>query len=579
MFSRLCIVAPLLALAACTTVPTASPVEPSAEPVRIRIVGINDFHGNLETPTRPFTVLGAAGQEIDLYAGGAAYVASAIEKHRSQDEYSLVISAGDLISASPLASSLFLDEPTIGVMNRIGLDYNAVGNHEFDRGRAELLRIAEGGCKQFTLREPCRLEPHTGAEFDFLAANVVTETGGTLFPAYGIESFGEGSRQVKIAVIGLTLEDTPSIVSPAGIEGLNFRPEAQTINALVPEVEAAGADAIVVAIHQGLATEPGDHWNGCGAMAGALKSILAELDPRVDLVISGHTHRAYVCDFGTIDPERPFTVTSVASAGAMLTDIAMRIDPAANEVIGIEARNVIVQNAGKDRDGSLVQPSAAYEYFEPDPEIAAYVARYVEAAAAESGRPVGKIDGPAPKGGIETQLGNLMADAQLAATREAGAQIALMNPGGIRADLIPAPDGTVSFGDIYAVQPFGNMLVTKTMTGAQLLEVLEQQFVNPAETKILAVSGDFAQIFDTSKPEGERVLSATLNGEPINPRAVYRVTMNSFLSTGGDGFTAFADGTDAVTGPVDVEAMEAYLRAVPVRELPETGRVTDVSQK
>lgn len=567
--------APLLALAlsatlgACATVPAASP-----EPVTVRIVGLNDFHGNLEPIRRPVTLDDGAGGRTEVYAGGAAWFASAVASLRSQNEHSLAIGAGDLISASPLASSLFLDEPTIGVMNRVKLDFAAVGNHEFDRGWRELKRLREGGCEKLTLREPCAVEPDfKGSDFPILAANVRMPDGSTLFPGHGIKRFGSGAREVAVGVIGLTLQGTANIVEPAGIAGLTFEDEATAINALVPRLVEEGADAIVVSIHQGLVPEPGTGPNACGAMAGDLRTILEKLDPRIDLVISGHTHRAYVCDFSAVDPSRRFKVTSAGFGGTMLTDIALTIDPRLNDVTTVSARNVPVQSPGEGRPANPAFPT-----FEPDGAMAAYVARYVTAAADVANRPVGRISASAPRAAPESQIGNLIADSQLAATRPAGAQIALMNPGGVRSDLAAREGGTVTYGDLYAVQPFGNTLVTMTYTGEQLLRILEEQFVNPNDENILSVSEGFTMTLDPARPAGQRVVAAALNGTPIDRAANYRVTLNSFIASGGDGFATFKEGSDPTTGPVDLDSMEAYLRARDVIPVPAIGRVTLLSR-
>ena len=567
--------APLLALAlsatlsACATVPAASP-----EPVTVRIVGLNDFHGNLEPIRRPVMLDDGAGGRTEVYAGGAAWFASAVASLRSQSEYSLAIGAGDLISASPLASSLFLDEPTIGVMNRVKLDFAAVGNHEFDRGWRELKRLREGGCEKLTLREPCAVEPDfKGSDFPILAANVRMPDGSTLFPGHGIKRFGSGAREVAVGVIGLTLQGTANIVEPAGIAGLTFEDEATAINALVPRLVEEGADAIVVSIHQGLVPEPGTGPNACGLMAGDLRTILEKHDPRIDLVISGHTHRAYVCDFSAVDPSRRFKVTSAGFGGTMLTDIALTIDPRLNDVTAVSARNVPVQSPGEGRPANPAFPT-----FEPDGAMAAYVARYVTAAADVANRPVGRISASAPRAAPESQIGNLIADSQLAATRPAGAQIALMNPGGVRSDLAAREGGTVTYGDLYAVQPFGNTLVTMTYTGEQLLRILEEQFVNPNDENILSVSEGFTMTLDPARPAGQRVVAAALNGTPIDRAANYRVTLNSFIASGGDGFATFKEGSDPTTGPVDLDSMEAYLRARDVIPVPAIGRVTLLSR-
>ena len=555
------------ALAACATVPRVAPA-----PVTVRIVGLNDFHGNLEPIKRPILLEDGQGGKQEVYAGGAAWFASAVAKLRAQNEYNLAIGAGDLISASPLSSSLFLDEPTVGVMNRVHLDFTSVGNHEFDRGWRELKRLREGGCEKFTLREPCAVEPgYKGTTYPILAANVRTPSGDTLFPGYGIKRFGSGDSAVSVGVIGLTLKGTAQIVSPGGIEGLTFEDEADSINALVPKVLAEGADAVVVAIHQGLVPEPGDSYTGCGAMAGDLRDILARLDPRIDLVISGHTHKSYVCDFSKIDPARRFTVTSAGYGGTMLTDIALTIDPRVNDVTAISARNVPVQSAGDGRPANT-----AFDALEPDPEIAAYVAKYTAAAAEVSNRPVGRISASAIKKKPESTLGNLVADAQLASTRDAGAVVAFMNPGGVRTDLVAREGGVVTFGDIYAVQPFGNTLVTMTYTGAQLLQILEEQFANPNDWNVLAPSEGFTMTLDPSKPAGQRVVAAALNGAPIDPAASYRVTLNNFIAAGGDGFVTFKQGANPQVGPLDLDSMEEYLRGKDIVQVPPVGRVTMV---
>lgn len=558
-----------LSLGACATVPATPQAAP--EPVTVGIVGLNDFHGNLKPITRPVRL----GDGLEVKAGGAAWLAAAVDAVRAKHDNTMVIAAGDLIGASPLVSSLFLDEPTIGAMNRIGLDFNAVGNHEFDRGWQELKRVQDGGCEKLTLREPCAVEPDfSGAEFAFLAANVETQDGTTLFPGHGVKAFQTSAGEIKIGVIGLTLKDTPTLVTPSGVDGLTFGDEAAAINALVPVLEEQGADAIVVAIHQGLYTEVGYNDKSCGGVAGPLIDILKQVDPRVNLVVSGHTHSAYVCDFAQIDPARTFLVTSAGYGGSLLTDIALDFDPVSHDVVNITADNVVVQSAAPE------DANPDFATLIPRSDLTAYVARYADAARAAEVRPVGRIRGSGAAPGPsteETQLGNLIADAQLFATREEGAQIAFMNNSGIRgAGLEPADDGTITFGTMYSVQPFGNTLVTKTFSGRQLLALLEQQFDDEGFVQTFSVSEGFAMTYDMSQPVGSRVVSATLDGEPIDPEAAYRITMNSFLAAGGDSFTVFEDGTDVVTGPVDLDAMEAYLAREDVTTLPATDRITAV---
>lgn len=570
-----------LSLSACVSVPQNLPVVSSVPdtqaPVTLRVIGLNDFHGNLEPIRRPITVTGNDGERTELYAAGAAHLATAVAETRAQDEHSLVIAAGDLIGGSPLISSYFLDEPTIGAMNRIGLDFNAVGNHEFDRGWQELKRIQEGGCEQFTLRVPCAVEPeYGGAEFQFLAANVIMPDGTTLFPAYGIREY-DG---VKVGVIGLTLKETPTLVTPSGVEGLDFTPEAQAINASVEALAAQGIEAIVVSIHQGLYTEVGYNDKSCGGVSGPLIDILKGVDPRVDLVISGHTHRSYVCDFTDIDTDRRFWVTSAGYGSSLFTDIALELDPATGDARVLSADNKVVQSVGTTRDGETASPDPDFRQYAADPDVAAYVARYADASRAAAGRPVGRVTGdPRDPGPAteETPLGNAIADAQLLATQEAGAQIAFMNNSGVRTALAPADDGTITFGQIYAVQPFGNTLLTRSYTGAQLIALLEQQFDDEGFVQTFSVSEGFAMTYDMSRPAGDRLVSATLNGDPIDRQATYRVTMNSFLAAGGDSFTVFEEGTDTTVGGLDLDALELWLAQEEVRSLPPEGRVTDAT--
>ncbi|PLK27945.1 bifunctional UDP-sugar hydrolase/5'-nucleotidase [Novosphingobium sp. TH158] len=552
-----------LLLAACAT----SGSRPAAGPVAVRIVGINDFHGNLEPIGRPFTLVSADGTQEKVQVGGAAALSAAIAQRRRSDPDTLVISAGDLISASPLISSLFLDEPSVNAMNAIGLDFNAVGNHEFDRGWQELRRMQDGGCARLSIRKPCQVEQFKGAKFRFLSANVTTKsTGETLFPAAGLRTIRKSGAKVTIGVIGLTLKDTPNLVTPSGVDGLAFSDEADAINAQVPELVAKGADVLVVAIHQGLYSERPNDAPGCEGINGPLLGILSRLDPRVNLVLSGHTHNFYVCDYAKIDPSRPILVTSAGYGGTFLTDVTLKVDPKRGKVLSSEARNVLVRADGSTTGGI-------------DQAMAAYVARYAAAAREVAERPVGKLSAGSdkPASTIESSFGNLIADAQLAATRPAGAQVAFMNPSGIRAGITPAADGSIRFADIYAAQPFGNTLVTKTMTGAQLLKLLEQQFDADGFVQLLAPSQGFAMRYDTRRPEGQRVVSATLDGKPIDPARRYRVTMNSFLSAGGDSFTMFREGTETVTGAEDLEALEAWIRAEPVRQMPPVGRTSDLS--
>lgn len=542
--------------------------------VTVGILAINDFHGALEPPRLSLTIADGKGETVALPAGGAAYLASAVDATRAKYAQSLTVSAGDLISASQLASSIYLDEPAIGVANRIGLDFNAVGNHEFDRGREELLRMQNGGCAQNTPRQPCAVEPFKGAQFRFLAASTVTETGQTLFPPYLIRTFGSGARQVQVGVIGLTLKETPSLVSPGGIKGLRFEDEADSINALVPVLKRQGVDAVVVLIHQGGQQGEGGLPDSCNDLTGEIRPILDRLDPQVDLVVSGHTHRSYVCDYGQLNPAKPFLLTSAEKSGMMLTDITLEIDPKAGRVVSKRARQVPVQSAPYTGGRGLIANTDAAPVYAPRGDVAAYVKTYTDAARAFSSRSAGLL--AAPAGG--QSLAMLIADAQLAATRAAGAQLAFMNPFGVRAPLTPGAGGALTFGDIYAAQPFNNSLVTQSLTGAELKALLEQGFDATGPEQALIPSGGFSYTYDKARPIGQRIVAMELNGAAIDPAGTYRVTTNSFLAQGGDAFTVLSAQRAAQIGVSDLEALEAWLKGAGPRPVPTEQRVREAGR-
>ena len=567
-FVRLLPAALVPLLAACATVGTPT----TTMPVTVGIVAINDFHGALEAPRQSVPAPDGKGGTVRVPAGGAAYLASAIDTVRAKYAYHLTVSAGDLISASQLASSIYLDEPTVGVANRFGLDFNAVGNHEFDRGRGELRRLQRGGCAQLTPRKPCQVEQFGGAKFQFLAASTITETGQTLFPAYAIRTFGKGRNAVRIGIIGLTLKGTSDLVTPGGIKGLTFADEAQSINALIPLLKAKGADAIVVLIHQGGQQDKPDDPSGCAGFTGEIRPILDALDPRVDLVVSGHTHKSYVCNYGDLNPAHPILLTSAGVYGEEVSDITLQIDPAAHRVVSKRAVNVIVQSGPYIGALGPVNPTSIYPQFTPRADVADYVQTYVAASKTFAQKPAGHLAGPASG----KALGQLIADSQLAATRSMGAQIAFMNPFGVRTGLVPGEGGLVKFGDLYAVQPFGNTLITQTMTGAEIKAVLEQGFDTNGPNQALAPSAGLTYRYDLSRPIGDRVFDLMLDGKPLDPAASYRVTTNNFLAQGGDSFTLFAKQREAVIGGVDLDAMEAWLEAVPLRAVPSEDRATEV---
>ena len=554
----------------------SSPAAVAEASVEVGIVAINDFHGALEPPRASVSAPNPAGGTIPVPAGGAAYLASAVRQVQAAHRYHLTVSAGDLTSASQFASSIYLDEPSVGVANRIGLDFNAVGNHEFDRGWHELQRLQRGGCEKLTSAEPCRIEPFPGAKFTYLAANVVGPDGQTIFPATGLRSFGKGRRKVTVGVIGLTLRGTSDLVSPDRVAGLRFTDEAEAINAGVASLKAQGVAAVVVLIHQGIRTGGVQDPSGCDKPAGDLSAVLAKLDPRVDLVVSGHTHWAYVCEFaraGAGGSGGPLLFTSAGLYGKLVTDITLAIDPVLGRVVSRKAHNVIVQSEAYTGSNGPVALTEAYPRFTPAPDVAQFVAQYVAGAKATSAQVIGHLSGPATKGtNAESAqggaLGHLIADSQLAASRDARADIALMNPFGIRAPLVPKADGAVTFGDVFQVQPFSNRLTTLSLSGAELKAVLEQGLDDSGPKQWLSPSEGFGFRYDMARAAGDRITAMTLGGQPIDPARRYRVTVNSFLAQGGDGFSLFTKGSDATLGMTDLEALQAWINAVPLRSVP-----------
>ena len=559
--------------------------EAASAPVRLQLVAFNDFHGNLEPPHMAISAPSTGTATVAVPAGGAADFASAVRTLRERNPNTAVVAAGDLVSASPLVSSLFLDEPTIAVANAIGLDFNSVGNHEFDRGATELLRLQNGGCEKNTLREPCAVDrPFPGAKFQYLAANVVRTDGSTLLPATGIKEFRTAAGPVRVGFNGMTLRGTPVLVSPAGVAGLTFADEASTANALVPKLNAQGADIVVVLIHEGGITTGGYNARSCPGLTGDILPILGKLDPAIDVVVSGHTHRAYICDYGRIDPKRPFLLTSAGQYGTLLTSIDLTFDPRSRRVVAKSADNVIVQGEGfVGSSGQRVEVTPGYPSFPKDPAVDAIVKRYAAAAAPLAQRVIGRAAASVTRESTssgEQAMGDLVADAQLAATRPAdkgGAQLALMNPGGVRAGLlVPAGGGPLTYGQLFTSQPFGNTLVVKTMTGAQLKAVLEQNNYTAQPPRVLQPSSNFRYSYDARLPSGSRVLDMQLDGASIDPVRTYRVTMNSFLAVAGDGYTVFNEGTAPTGGDLDVDALEAYIASQGMLQPPPTTRITRV---
>jgi len=540
----------------------------------IKIVAFNDFHGQLESPGTLRT--NPASSTPNVAVGGVDWMAGYISKLKSQNPNTVVVSAGDIIGATPLVSALFHDEGTIETMNRLGLDFNSVGNHEFDEGKAELKRMQTGGCHP-TDPNTCRgvdvgtPVPFEGAKFKFLAANVVdTANSKTIFPSYAIKVV-DG---VRVGFIGMTLKETPTIVTPSGVAGLEFKDEAATVNALIPQLRARGVEAIVVLIHQGgvvPTTQSVSTINLCdgGLSNSPIKAIVNQLDDEVDLVISGHTHQAYNCQIANKDG-RLISVTSANAQGRVLTDINLTVYKAIGEVNTVTANNIVV-----DRTNAAITPNAA---------IKSIVDKYKTIATPIANRVIGTISADitralTPAG--ESALGDVIADAQLLETQGVGfgeAVVAFMNPGGIRADLTYAQSagegaGNLTYGEAFTVQPFGNTLVSLTLTGAQIHTLLEQQFTGctvgyPANApvtgqpfnRILQVSNGFSYDWQEKGTPCDNVdpASIKINGIPVDPAASYRVSVNNFMADGGDQLYVLTQGTNRLGGALDLDALENY---------------------
>lgn len=568
-------------------------------PVTVSLIGLNDFHGNLLPPSGSVTVAdpaNAAGTKVS--AGGAAFLATLIKELKAKNPgNTLVVGAGDLIGGTPITSALFHDEPTVDVLNAIGLDITSVGNHEFDKGRDELLRMQNGGCfpkssdgsKGVVGVDTCMTDgKFAGAKFKYLAANVIDgKTGKTLFPQYEIRNVGG----VDIGFIGLTLRDTPSVVTPSGVAGLSFVDEVETVNKLVPELKAKGVASIVVLVHQGgMTTATTVNDKTCPGISGDIVNLTDKLDAAVDVVISGHTHQEYVCT----RPDGKL-LTQTGFYGRIATKIDLKIEPLQKKVLSKEANNyVAVNDVGvKDAKGVLIPLPAGYSVLAKDTAVASLVQRYVDLSAPITNKVIGKLAAPLTRtqnAAGESKMGDLVADIYLAATSGAdygskAAQIAFTNAGGIRTDLTTSLD--VTFGQLFAVMPFGNNMTTMDLTGEQIVRVLEQQWEapQPANGRVMQVSKGFTYTWDASKPAGAaagtgaRIVpgSVKLNGVPLEMGKTYRVTVNNFMSTGGDNFTVFKAGKNVQQGDVDIEVGAAYFRALGTVPEPAQDRISRIN--
>ncbi|MFJ6988497.1 MULTISPECIES: bifunctional metallophosphatase/5'-nucleotidase [unclassified Streptomyces] len=526
----------------------------------VQLLSFNDLHGNLEPPAGSsgrVTELQADGTTKTIDAGGVEYLATHLRQAREGNKYSITAAGGDMVGASPLISGLFHDEPTIEALNKLDLDVTSVGNHEFDEGAKELRRLQNGGCHP---TDGCYTDKKfKGADFPYLAANVLKEkTGKPLLKPYWIWK----KKDVKIGFIGVTLEDTPGVVSAEGVKGLKFKDEVQTINKYARELQRKGVKSIVALIHEGGLPASQSYNYDCDSpgggdgISGPIVDIAKNVSPSVDALVTGHTHAAYACTID--DPSgKPRTVTSAASFGRLYTDTTLTYDRFTGDIArtAVKSANHVV---------TRTVPKA--------PDMTSLISKWNTLAAPIGNRAIGHISGDVPNTGTESPMGDLIADAQLwyGKKLDADTDLALMNPGGVRAGLTYAAkagegDGVVTYAEGFTVQPFANTVNLQNFTGAQVVQALKEQVSGPnaTATKILQPSANLTYTLDLTKTGADRVVTDTirLNGAPIDPAATYRVATNSFLAGGGDGFTTLGQGTNDLVGLDDLAALEQYLTA------------------
>jgi 5'-nucleotidase len=547
-----------LATTAVTTAPASAGQRPDPT-TDVRIIAFNDLHGNLEPPTGSSgRVTQSDGTTVD--AGGAAYLATHVKQLQSQVRNSLVVSAGDNIGASPLTSALFHDEPTIDFLNMLGVNASVVGNHEFDEGYKELQRMQFGGCHP---TDGCQFDKKfKGADFPFLGSNVYFTNGLPALLPFTVKFEGG----VPVGIIGATLKDLPSVVTPEAIKGLKFGDEVEAINRTANLLDFFGVKSQIVLMHQGDSTEL-EGPNDCKVLPGPATAIAKAVTPKVDAIFTGHSHQQYNCVIN--DPAgQPRTVIQGSSFGRLLSVVDLKINLKTRDVVrsATQAHNEIVTRT-----------------VTPDPAVAALVADATAKAAPIGNKQVGTITTDLKAAGNaagESPLGDVIADAQLAGTQSNSAVIAMTNPGGIRADLTFASspagegDGVVTYGEAFKVQPFSNIMQTITLTGANLKNVLEQQWAPGVNPKFLQISSSLHYSYSAAAPQGSRVSNITVNGTPVDPAATFRVSVNNFLAAGGDGFTEFTKGTSLSGGPVDLDALTEYLDAHRNLAPPAADRIT-----
>lgn len=498
--------------------------------VHVQLLGINDFHGQLDTWR---SIKDKDGKTVD-HSGGIEYLAAYLKQHEATNpSNTLKVQAGDLVGASPPVSALLQDEPTIRFMNELGFDVGTIGNHEFDEGVAEMMRLINGGSHEKTKQYEAKYGKFTGSDMDYIVANVVDEkTNELILPPTAIKEV-DG---VKIGFIGVVTTETPTIVTPAGVAGVKFTDEVEAINKYAKELKAQGIKTIVVLAHNPGSSST-DGTNAAGQIVEWVKD--NKIDSEVDVIYGGHDHRYLNA---TINGK---LLVQSWSYGTAFSDVDLTIDPITQDVVAMQAEVV----------------DTLHSKIEPDAQVKAKLDSYQEDIAPIVNEKVGETSGPISKDANEageSALGNLIADGMRAVT---GTQFGFMNSGGIRN---PLPGGTITWGDLFKVQPFGNDLVTMTLTGAQIRTLLGQQFQEPKSyNKIMAVSG-LRYTWDNSKPNESKVIDIYLeDGTPIDPNAEYSLTVNNFMADGGDGYTILKEGKNRVTQMTDLDGFIQYFKSLP----------------
>ena len=528
-----------LVLAGCASAPQA------VATTEISIFSINDFHGHIQpkspTPLMPRLPDPKTGEIKPQAAGGAAYLATVLDGLRAQRPNSVFVAAGDLMGASPQLSALLSDEPTLSALSAMGLDASSLGNHDLDAGLTELLRKTRGDCAP----SGCVWPEFNGAAFPYLAVNMLdAETGKTVLPTHKIVTVGG----LKIALVGAVTKDTPKVIVAKAIRGLKFIDEADAMNALIPQLRAEGAQLLVAMMHEGSVTEgsANDPTYACVGLRGRGADIAQRLDPAYGIIISGHTHNAYTCKInGRL-------LVQAGSFGGWITESRLKVT-ATGQVLDAQAVNYPV-----------LQGTNA-----PNPAFVALVQRAGELTNAVRNRPIntlaqGAVRNPvAPYG--DSTLGNLITDAQLAYAKKRGvADVAMINSGGIRADLTLEAGKPVTLSDLFAIQPFSNELIVMTLTGAQLKEVVLRQLPKTtAPRRFAQVSNNFRFQWSQVADGTPTLDSLTLDGQPLVDTKDYRVVVNNFMAEGGDDLSVFRQGRDKVNLGVDLEALVEWVSENP----------------